>query len=434
MHLAGNLSDLLISLWRGTLDCGTTDDVDTWDWVVLADGDTWIAHGNAVEKAGPYLPGSFDRKPRNISEKINTSYETWEFQLYTFGLTPALLYGILPDKYWTNYCQLVRGFQLMCQHRITSQDIADAYKLLCIWEHNFELLYYQLKEDRLQMVRPCVHQTSHLVSETIQKGPPICYAQWTMERTIGNLGLEICQPSRPYANLSQEGIRRCRVNTLLSAMPELDEPPKGLPPGAVDLGDRYALLRKRDKYPLFPAVGDIAEAIMNFLGPGHVLPRIKHWARLLLPNRQIARSVWRETLKALEQTRMSRNIKLKYEGQDRFGEVLYFTRLAIEADTQFADVAVVQMYSAPDESLLRLSSQTVASCTRLETIAIVNVKNIISMIAMVPHRPTLPSGVTEDHFFMVEKPGLDISNLGVPYGAGDDNINDDNDIGDDGVE
>jgi hypothetical protein len=200
----------------------------------------------------------------------------------------------------------------MCQHQITSQDIADAYQLLCTWEHEFELLYYQLKEDHLQMVRPCVHQTSHLVSETIQKGPPICYAQWTMERTIGNHGQEICQASQPYVNLSQEGVRRCRVNTLLSAMPELDDPLKGLPLGAVDLGDGYVLLCKRDRYPLFPADGDVAEAIQNFLGHGRILPRIKRWAQLLLPNGQIARSAWRETLKSLEQTRMSRNVKVKF--------------------------------------------------------------------------------------------------------------------------
>ena len=39
----------------------------------------------------------------------------------------------------------------------------------------------------------------------------ICYAQWTMERTIGNLGQEIRQPSKPYENLAEEGLRRSRV-------------------------------------------------------------------------------------------------------------------------------------------------------------------------------------------------------------------------------
>jgi hypothetical protein len=129
-----------------------------------------------------------------------------------------------------------------------------------------------------------------------------------------------------------------------------------------------------------------------------------------------------------------------YEGQNRFGEVLYFTRLTVEADAdhdddwRFADVAVIKMYSPPDEDLLRLSSHTVTSCTHLDTICIVNVKQIISVIAMVPHRPALPSGVTEDRFFMVEKPGLDISNVGVPYGHGAGEDIDDIDVGDEGVE
>jgi hypothetical protein len=309
MHLAGNLSDLLISLWRGTIDCAASDDVMTWDWAVLRDAEPWNAHGELVAQAGPFLPGSFDRKPRNIAEKLNTSYKTWEFQLYTFGLAPGLLYNILPERYWTNYCKLVRGIQLMCQHSITVEHIREAQTLLCNWEYEFELLYYRRRQDRIHFIRPCVHQTNHLVAETVRKGPPICYAQWTMERTIGNLGQEIRQPSRPYANLSQEGVRRCQVNTLLSAIPELDEPAKGLPTGAVDLGDGFALLRKRDRYTFSP-VGGAAQAILDYLGDGRPLPRIKRWARLLLPNGQIARSLWREMFKPLDQTRMSRNVKV----------------------------------------------------------------------------------------------------------------------------
>jgi hypothetical protein len=311
MHLAGNLSDLLLALWRGTMDCAPTDDVETWDWAVLCDGDGWIAHGKAVEDAGPYLPGSFDRKPRNIAEKVNTDYKTWEFHLYTFGLGPALLYNVLPEPYWLNYCKLVRGFQIMSQHSLTAEELTDAFILLGTWEREFETLYYQLREDRLHFVRPCAHQTSHLVTETVQKGPPICYAQWTMERTIGNLGQEIRQPSRPYANLSQQGLRRCMVNTLLSTMPDLDEPRKRLSDTAADLGDGYALLRKRERYAKLP-VGEEAQAISEFLGPNHPLPRIKKWSRLLLPNGQIARSAWREKLRSLDKTRMSRNVKVRF--------------------------------------------------------------------------------------------------------------------------
>jgi hypothetical protein len=36
MHLVVlNLPDLLLSLWRGTIDCEPTDNQNSWDWVVL---------------------------------------------------------------------------------------------------------------------------------------------------------------------------------------------------------------------------------------------------------------------------------------------------------------------------------------------------------------------------------------------------------------
>ena len=140
---------------------------------------------------GHYLPGSFDRKPWNIAEKINTQYKTWEHQLHTFALAPVLLFNILPCKYWQNHCKLVHGMQLLSQHSIVTLELQQAHGLLCSWEHEFETLYYQRQEDCLHFIRPCIHQVLHLVPETFLKGPPICYVQWTMEHTIGNLGQEI---------------------------------------------------------------------------------------------------------------------------------------------------------------------------------------------------------------------------------------------------
>ena len=191
MHLAGNLSNLLIALWRGTIDCDNSDNIDTWDWAIFLDNAAWERYGASVYGAGPHLPGALGTRPHKIAEKLPSGYKTWEFQLHTFGLGPVLLYDISPDRYFANYYKLVCGFQIM------------------------------YRENRIHFIRPCVHQVVHPISETIRKGPPISYAQWTMERTIGNLGQEIQQPSNPYANLAQEGVRRCRVNSLLAAIPEL---------------------------------------------------------------------------------------------------------------------------------------------------------------------------------------------------------------------
>ena len=109
------------------------------------------------------------------------------------------------------------------------------------------------------------------LSEAFQKGPPICYAQWTMERTIGNLGQQIHQPSKPYANLAQEGVRHSQINALLAIMPELDSPPKSLPSGSIDLGDGYALLRKHSRHSIYPD-DTLSRVLHKYLPAGQELP------------------------------------------------------------------------------------------------------------------------------------------------------------------
>jgi hypothetical protein len=75
MHLASlNIPDILLRLWRGTLACDSRDDKMTWDWATLT-GKTWETHGKRVADARQYLPGSFDRPPQNIAEKINSGYK-----------------------------------------------------------------------------------------------------------------------------------------------------------------------------------------------------------------------------------------------------------------------------------------------------------------------------------------------------------------------
>lgn len=60
MHLVSlNIPDLLIPIWRGTMECEKTDNKASWDWAVLQ-GDIWKSHGQAVTDATPYLLGTFD--------------------------------------------------------------------------------------------------------------------------------------------------------------------------------------------------------------------------------------------------------------------------------------------------------------------------------------------------------------------------------------
>ena len=76
-------------------------------------------------------------------------------------------------------------------------------------------------------------------------------------------------------------------------------------------------------------------------------------------------------------------------------------------------LAVVSMYSEPHPDLLSTSHGTFVSCQYFgdDALVVIKVSCIESVVAMIPHSPphSLGSG---SHFFLVERPGLDVANLG----------------------
>ena len=58
---------------------------------------------------------------------------------------------------------------------------------------------------------------------------------------------------------------------------------------------------------------------------------------------------------------------------------------------------------------------TLVSSTFLDEFVVAQIKSIKSVVGMIRHRLTRLSGAVEDCFFLMEKPGLDISQLGIPY-------------------
>jgi hypothetical protein len=146
-----------MSLWCGTfkLSKNASDDPDTWEWAVLK-GDIWKEHGTAVAECRPFLPGSYDWPPRNIAEKINSEYKAWEYLLY-FMLGVALLFSILPEPYYSNYCKLVHVYQILMQDEITLEELAYADALYTDFSNEFELIYIRRKSKHLHMAHQSIH-------------------------------------------------------------------------------------------------------------------------------------------------------------------------------------------------------------------------------------------------------------------------------------
>jgi hypothetical protein len=92
-----------------------------------------------------------------------------------------------------------------------------------------------------------------------------------------------------------------------------------------------------------------------------------------------------------------------------FAEVRFYFR--IKANSLEHTFAFVSCYSPPHPGLLKASRGTLWSCTRVESVKVIDVKHISAVVAMVPHQP-FPGEDQEEHFFLVEKPGLDCTYIG----------------------
>ena len=306
MHLLFiNLGELLIPMWRGALKCESTDSKASWDWAVLT-GATWTKHGKLVAAATRYFPASFHRPPRNPAEKISSGYKATEYFHYLFGLGPAFFRVVLPQKYWKNFCKLAHGVRIIIQRSITAKQLREAHSYLTQFVWEYENLYYQRRMDRLHFCRPCLHTLLHTAPEGSRIGPGAYTTQFTMERAIGYLSSEIRQPSNIFGNLCQIALRRAQINALQSMCPELD-PMRSLPRGAHNCRGGFVLLRPRAKNPenLTGEYAAVLEAKIQRTS-------VRKWAKLLLPNGQIARSSFFEEnpTRRGPQLRVTRNVKV----------------------------------------------------------------------------------------------------------------------------
>ena len=107
--------------------------------------------------------------------------------------------------------------------------------------------------------------------------------------------------------MCQLSLRQAQANALKAACPELDDNLPGIPRYSQDLGAGYVLLRPREKLASKFSEGE-SEAIRHICDK----ERRQKWGRLQLPNGQTVRSLFSETRKVSEDTRVSHNVKVNF--------------------------------------------------------------------------------------------------------------------------
>ncbi|KAJ7088158.1 hypothetical protein C8R44DRAFT_751990 [Mycena epipterygia] len=195
MHLpALNIPDLFFPLWCGLFDCDATDSRDLWDWAVLKRPAVWKAHGKMVANATPYIPGSFDRPPRN---PVDIKPGNFCFISTDSDLLCSMV------SFRTNTGEITAN---LCMEEITPTELHEADQNIMEFSDEFETIYCQRREDRLHFVRPSIHTPSHVASETAHRvGPGIIYSQsvGASTLTLSVNGVEASAFRRYLASMGQ---------------------------------------------------------------------------------------------------------------------------------------------------------------------------------------------------------------------------------------
>lgn len=180
-----------------------------------------------------------------------------------------------------------------------------------------------------------------------------------------------------------------------------------------------------------------ADAIQKYkanFGDNSPVPHITRWARVRLPNGQIARSAWKEEVKK-EAPRTARNvqvctIKLIYlyevilifnvpiqvviNKESYLAEVSFYMILRVGNTTRPA--ALVTFYGPPHKELYEASSKTYWTAQHLRHLGIrvIDIDSIQSVVMMAPdeqYGSTFKDGSEVDRWYLMEKPGIKIAKM-----------------------
>ena len=208
-------------------------------------------------------------------------------------------------------------------HHFSYSQLLKVSTLLTDFVRDFEVLYVERKVSRLHFVPQCMHALIHIPSATFRIGPLGCSSQFPMERTIGDLGAEIKQPSNPFTNLAERALHQAQVNALQAMCPDLAPEPSLVSLNILshNLHDGFILHHPCQDRPR-PIRFCKAEAIQLYIEGiiGHADARenwsedscVRRWGCICLPNRQIVHTAWKEI--AHNVSRMNCNVKVSHSG------------------------------------------------------------------------------------------------------------------------
>jgi hypothetical protein len=175
-----NIPKHMFHLWKGSKYQKNGQEVEKYPWVLPSSDWTLIDHGLAASRGT--VPTRVGTAPRGTSSFANWTTHEWRSFFLTYG-APAMHY-FLPTQYATNFLRYRQLLRYTNQRAFTCADIAQVEARSRMFLYEYEDLYYGNKPDLLPSCTIQYHYLLHLGQNIRDFGPPLCYAQWSLERFL----------------------------------------------------------------------------------------------------------------------------------------------------------------------------------------------------------------------------------------------------------
>ncbi|CEL56160.1 hypothetical protein RSOLAG1IB_07613 [Rhizoctonia solani AG-1 IB] len=230
MHMVWqNLIPQLIDLWTNNfndLDDGLEDYI--WDATVLG------ALNDALKSSRKTIPTQFGCAVPELTKRSEFIAETWD--VFTTQLSPILLRRSFSNRrYYAHFVRLVKLLCTVISYDLPRDELPTLQRGIAEWVEEYEQIYYQFDEQRLQTCPVNLHYMLHLVDSIEFLGPVWCYWTYPMERFCSYIGKSVKIRRYPYANIDQRVLNRARLQIILWKYRLYGQPPFVRKQGKVEI-------------------------------------------------------------------------------------------------------------------------------------------------------------------------------------------------------
>ena len=175
-----NIPKSMFHLWKGTKYPQKGRETEKYPWVIPESDWTLIDYSVAASRAT--VPSRVGTAPRGTSSFCNWTTHEWKSFFLTYG-APAMQ-QFLPRPYAINFLCYRQLLHYTGRRSFSHAEIEQVEARSRSFVREYEDLYYGGDPDLLPSCTVQYHYLFHLGQNIRDFGPPLCFAQWSLERFL----------------------------------------------------------------------------------------------------------------------------------------------------------------------------------------------------------------------------------------------------------